>query len=324
MEHKKCIIKILSGEAKGKLYKLVGSRISIGRATNADIILQDTNASRIHAYFEIKKDSAVIYDNQSMNGIFVNKRSVKEQELVSGDKILIGDTLLEFLIVDTKTVFEEKSITIKHTPSEDNNLLNPKPLAVIQKIQSYLTNLRSLPGGRRKIIIAVLFASAFFIYVIQNNNTHKESDRDKEAAQKEQSEKVIPGLEADEKKVVTEVPQFHNPLEKKKHINELYTEARVFHDVGKYYEALNLLEKILEVDSQHSLAIIKRNKWTAERDSIAQKLLDEGVRAYNNKYYDLASSYFQKVLDFIRIRNHELYRKAENGILRVEQAQNSE
>ena len=79
----------------------------------------------------------------------------------------------------------------------------------------------------------------------------------------------------------------------------------------------------MRLDPTYQIALIKRNKWTHERDTIGEKLLAEGIRAYTNKYYDLAINYFQKVLDFVRMREHDLYKKAQNGIVSVEKARDT-
>ena len=306
----------MNGESKGKLYKLVGSKISIGRGTNADIILPDNNTSRIHAYFEITEGRPVIRDNQSANGILVNKKSVEHAELKSRDKILIGDTYLEFLIVEQNTTLGEKSITIKEMIPEDTFPLHQKFQSFLQKLKAPFMNFEPATK-KRKIIIGILFAFALSMYFLQKNNAEEELQSDTKALQEKQEE----GLAIPEEKDSIDLRhEFKNEEERKKHLSELYSEARVFHDVGKYYEALNLIHEILLCDPTYTVALIKRNTWTAERDSIAEKLLQEGVRAYTNKYYDLAMSYFQKVLDFVRTREHDLYKKAEKGMSQVEKA----
>lgn len=65
-------------------------RISIGRTKDNDIVLDNKGVSRKHAVLEFDGDSALIMDNESLNGTFVNSRKVTEEVLKDNDQITIG------------------------------------------------------------------------------------------------------------------------------------------------------------------------------------------------------------------------------------------
>jgi pSer/pThr/pTyr-binding forkhead associated (FHA) protein len=65
-------------------------RISIGRTPDNDIVLDNKGVSRKHAVMEFDGDSALIMDNESLNGTFVNSRKITEEVLKDSDKITIG------------------------------------------------------------------------------------------------------------------------------------------------------------------------------------------------------------------------------------------
>jgi len=65
-------------------------RISIGRTSDNDIVLDNRSVSRKHALIEINGPSAIIMDNDSLNGTFVNDRKVTEENLRDKDRISIG------------------------------------------------------------------------------------------------------------------------------------------------------------------------------------------------------------------------------------------
>jgi pSer/pThr/pTyr-binding forkhead associated (FHA) protein len=65
-------------------------RISIGRTQDNDIILDNKAVSRKHALIEFDEKSALVIDNESLNGVFVNNRKVSEEVLKDKDKITIG------------------------------------------------------------------------------------------------------------------------------------------------------------------------------------------------------------------------------------------
>lgn len=65
-------------------------RITIGRTADNDIVLDNLGVSRRHAQIEFNPDSAVIIDNESLNGTFVNSRKITEEILKDNDHITIG------------------------------------------------------------------------------------------------------------------------------------------------------------------------------------------------------------------------------------------
>ncbi len=65
-------------------------RISIGRTHDNDIVLENRGVSRKHAMIEFNENAAVIIDNESLNGTFVNNRKISEEVLKDEDKITIG------------------------------------------------------------------------------------------------------------------------------------------------------------------------------------------------------------------------------------------
>jgi pSer/pThr/pTyr-binding forkhead associated (FHA) protein len=65
-------------------------RISIGRTNENDIVLENRGVSRKHAMIEFNNNAAVIMDNESLNGTFVNNRKINEEVLRDEDVITIG------------------------------------------------------------------------------------------------------------------------------------------------------------------------------------------------------------------------------------------
>jgi len=71
-------------------------RISIGRTSDNDIVLENRGVSRKHATIEINPTDAILIDNESLNGTFVNDRRVEEEVLHDEDTITIGKYTLTF------------------------------------------------------------------------------------------------------------------------------------------------------------------------------------------------------------------------------------
>ncbi len=65
-------------------------RISIGRTSDNDIVLDNRGVSRKHALIEFTENSALLIDNDSLNGTFLNDRKISEESLKDKDRISIG------------------------------------------------------------------------------------------------------------------------------------------------------------------------------------------------------------------------------------------
>ena len=86
------------GPSRGSRFLLTPSGSSIGRLPENDIFLDDVTVSRKHA--EISGGGAGVFilkDMGSLNGTYVNKDSVAEVSLTSGDEIQIGKFHMIFI-----------------------------------------------------------------------------------------------------------------------------------------------------------------------------------------------------------------------------------
>jgi diguanylate cyclase (GGDEF)-like protein len=96
----------LRGELMAVPIPLERDEVIIGRALEADVRLNDTRASRLHAKIttegsgEAREASYRITDLGSTNGTMVNGELITEAVLSDGDKIVIGDHLFRFDMLD--------------------------------------------------------------------------------------------------------------------------------------------------------------------------------------------------------------------------------
>ena len=74
-----------------------GQTISIGRLKGCDVVVDDEAASRRHCTVAAREDACVVSDLQSANGTFVNEQRIVSQDIVRGDKIRIGSTVIELI-----------------------------------------------------------------------------------------------------------------------------------------------------------------------------------------------------------------------------------
>ena len=96
----------LSGEQIATPIPLERNEVLLGRAIEADVRLNDYRASRLHARISLERDSPQgeircrIVDLGSTNGTVVNGLRVTEALLSPGDKIVIGEQLFRFEMLD--------------------------------------------------------------------------------------------------------------------------------------------------------------------------------------------------------------------------------
>src|ERR1041384_7738490 len=95
----------LRGELLAAPIPLDRSEVTLGRALEADIRINDPRASRLHARINVvhEEDAPPVYrikDLGSTNGTLLNGRPVTEAVLQDGDKVTIGEHLLRFELLD--------------------------------------------------------------------------------------------------------------------------------------------------------------------------------------------------------------------------------
>ncbi len=68
-----------------------GNTITIGRTTEADIVLDNPSVSRIHAVVELDNGENYITDIGSTNGTWVNGQRISSRTRIAGkDQVMIG------------------------------------------------------------------------------------------------------------------------------------------------------------------------------------------------------------------------------------------
>jgi diguanylate cyclase (GGDEF)-like protein len=96
----------LSGELIAVPIPLEREEVILGRALDADVRVNDTQVSRLHARVTAVVDDDkntteyVLQDLDSRNGTFLNGRRVRRETLENGDKITVGETILRFDLLD--------------------------------------------------------------------------------------------------------------------------------------------------------------------------------------------------------------------------------
>jgi hypothetical protein len=104
---------------------ILSESTSLGRGTDCDYMLDDTQASRQHALIEQSEEGFMLTDQESSNGTFVNEdRIYGPVQLTAGDEIRIGQTTFTFELLG-----EEQPV--KQAVKVDA----PKPAPVVEEVK---------------------------------------------------------------------------------------------------------------------------------------------------------------------------------------------
>jgi FHA domain len=82
-------------------------RLTIGRATNCDVVIRFAFISKVHAHLFVQGDKLTLRDNKPANGTFHNRRKLEPGGSIS---IKLGDTLgfgaIELELVDAAKLYQ--------------------------------------------------------------------------------------------------------------------------------------------------------------------------------------------------------------------------
>lgn len=88
---------VTKGTDEGKQFRLDGGPLLIGRDPAAKVRLSDTEVSRRHAELTLSPEGYRLRDLGSVNGTLVNGRAIQDVLLISGDRMLLGQTQMVYV-----------------------------------------------------------------------------------------------------------------------------------------------------------------------------------------------------------------------------------
>ncbi len=101
----KAYLAILTGPRAGSQLSLPGDRQAIiGRGTDCAIRLDDKDVSRRHASLQPFGKDYYVMDMGSTNGVLVNGEQVEKKMLKHGDKISVGQQILQFILAGPEDI----------------------------------------------------------------------------------------------------------------------------------------------------------------------------------------------------------------------------
>ncbi len=150
-------------EGKPDVVMEIDDRLTIGRSTGNDLVLDDQNASRRHA--EIRRTSGTRYrvsDVGSANGSWLNgRRLTAPKDLEDGDQITIGNVLLRYVAPELEENRDPTTITSNTTGAglfaTALAMRNEMVVVFVADIRGYTSMSEALPAREFSRLVADWF-----------------------------------------------------------------------------------------------------------------------------------------------------------------------
>jgi transcriptional regulator with GAF, ATPase, and Fis domain len=110
-------LEAVSGPLKGKLFPLEEAEVSVGRDPSNQISLLDSLVSRRHCVIRKEANGFRLVDLESRNNTFIAGVPVRERDLVHGDQIRVGNTILVFQGPDGDSIPANAALSLDVTPA---------------------------------------------------------------------------------------------------------------------------------------------------------------------------------------------------------------
>lgn len=97
---KRLSLAVISGNDAGSVFRIEKPRVTLGRS-GADITLNDTEASRVHAAINVRDQAIQVEDLKSTNGTLIDGQRITDPvELTDKSEFQIGATTLMLIVTE--------------------------------------------------------------------------------------------------------------------------------------------------------------------------------------------------------------------------------
>jgi serine/threonine protein kinase len=87
---------VVEGKNKGARFDLLPTVTTIGRVVGDILLPDDSEIANQHAWITQEGSTWVLFDADTKSGTFVNDEQISREEILAGDRVKIGNTVLEF------------------------------------------------------------------------------------------------------------------------------------------------------------------------------------------------------------------------------------
>lgn len=302
----------MTGPGKGKAYYLLGKRIIIGRGEKADIQIVDAKISREHAELSFANNRYTITDLGAENGIVVDDNQVKQKILADAEKIVIGQTVFKYNIIE---VLENALITKIEESVVAQNKKQKNPTTKLQAKQSLNADMSSnkksaLPKAKNNSKLLIMGVVVFVVlYVLMGKDDTVNPVKTRSVVTNSDFDNPIP--------IKTKNSQ--DDIDSKKKLeNYIHSGRREFSE-GNYFRAMEdfRLALLLNPNNGHASFLLARSKQRLDED--IEKNFLKGKQEHESKKLQAAIVSYCGVIQLIQnYPNDERYKNAMLKISAIE------
>jgi len=280
---------ILNGSEAGVAYKIVGKKLTIGRAGGNDVVLQDAKASRRHVMIEAGDDGTYSFkDLGSQNGIAQNGQIVRGGILQDGDILIIGQTQIRFGSAPTQTALAPvRTASPVSTPQGSAPLIQPSlglPPMGTRSTSSKPQNLFIIFG-----IVALVVVAAIIFQSRQASRKLMLKDDAKIQETLDATDQETAMLEKEINRKGKDTPEYQQA-------QSFYLRGfREFRE-GNYIRANQNFETALTLYPQHQLASRYLVRSRQKLNEAISQALERGEKAFQLEKYGMALNDYRTVL----------------------------
>jgi pSer/pThr/pTyr-binding forkhead associated (FHA) protein len=254
----------LSGPDQGIVFVCTVPTVNIGRGEENELVITDLKASRKHLEIFINNGQVMARDLNSTHGFFVNGIHQVKSILRSGDKVGLGETVLEFIgteagaaqlivqvpVIDKKIYLQEGASSSAVTQM----IKSPKSQTFLERNR----NLMIILGGL--MIVATLLPSVEEKQKIKSNKYLEPAE-----------------VEAGGRALSSYLPR-KTDAETKKNADLAFKEGFREYRAKNYMRALVGFETALQIDPDHALAKLYVNKTKQDMESEAKQEITDAKK----------------------------------------------
>lgn len=333
-------IELMSGDETGKRIEIKGTRLSLGRAEDNDIVVLAEGVSRRHAFMAISEGDWFIRDNESKNGVVINGEKVRESWLANGDVVALGDFVFRFH-------FPKESANPYGNPS--NLPASSEPGGLPAADLSGGMGLGAPLGGaigpslkvkkpvnRRAILYGGVGVTLLALYFFSQGNTPQATDVEPVSAQERLARDFdVSKAPADASNGGKKLPAgIEDPLLKKAEqdmtgldwSDTSLQQAELFFRRGQrdylaknYHRSIEAFQTALSLYQGHSLAERYLRHAVSEAEAEAKKSMAMGVQYFEALQYQRAIYHFREAIQLMAHRpNEPVIKEAQRYIQQAE------
>lgn len=199
-------LKVVQGPDYGAVYVITGTRTTLGRGEENDIMVSDLKASRKHAEFALTANGWQVTDTGSANGLLHNGKVTRSARIQSGDTLTFGETTLEFITSDAGTMMlvapprSGSQLSAERSAFEEQKK-RVRSFGVVQGAGAgsgaAVGGVQGLLKNRKALLYGAVGVAAFMLFMGDPQPPPKKAAKKRAAADAEDLRKYLPGGSVD-------------------------------------------------------------------------------------------------------------------------------